>query len=122
VGSRDDTVIVVLFSTVDRPGVNDEEYGRVSTRMQEIVASIPGFISYNSYVSGDGEELGVVRFDTLEALEAWRTHPEHLEAQEMGRSLDTGGLGAGIVHGSRVSVDARCGLRIRPPGDARRAL
>jgi hypothetical protein len=28
----------------------------------------------------------VARFDSLEALEAWRTDPEHLEAQEKGRS------------------------------------
>ena len=45
------------------------------------MASIPGFISYNSYVSDDGEELTVARFDSPEALEAWRTHPEHPEAQ-----------------------------------------
>jgi heme-degrading monooxygenase HmoA len=54
--------------------------------MQEIVASIPGFISYNSYVSDDGEEMIVARFDSLETLEAWRTDPEHLETQEEGRS------------------------------------
>jgi hypothetical protein len=43
-------VIVVLFSTVDRPGIDDEEYGGTSNRMVEIVASIPGFISSNSRV------------------------------------------------------------------------
>jgi heme-degrading monooxygenase HmoA len=79
-------VIVVLLSTVDRPGIDAEEYGRAAVRMREIVASIPGFISFNSYVSDDGEELQVARFDSLEALEAWRTDPEHLEAQEKGRS------------------------------------
>ena len=78
-------MIVVLFSGVDRPDVDAEEYGRTSVRMQEIVASIPGFISYNSYVSDAGEDLLVVRFDSLEALEAWRTHPEHLEAQDKDR-------------------------------------
>jgi heme-degrading monooxygenase HmoA len=79
-------VIVVLLSTVDRPGIDAEEYGRAAVRMREIVTSIPGFISFNSYVSDDGEELQVARFDSLEALEAWRTDPEHLEAQEKGRS------------------------------------
>ena len=78
-------MIVVLFSGVDRSDVDEEEYGRTSTRMQEIVASIPGFVSFNSYVSDSGENLLVVRFDSLEALEAWRTHPEHLEAQEKDR-------------------------------------
>ncbi len=78
-------VIVVLFSGVDRPDVDEEEYGRTSVRMREIVASIPGFISYNSYVSDAGEDLLVVRFDSLEALHVWRNHPEHLAAQEKDR-------------------------------------
>jgi heme-degrading monooxygenase HmoA len=58
--------------------------------MAEIVSSIPGFISYNSYTSEEGDEMAVVRFDSLEALEAldaWRTQPEHLEAQEKDRAL-----------------------------------
>ncbi|HVQ86975.1 MAG TPA: antibiotic biosynthesis monooxygenase [Actinomycetes bacterium] len=79
-------VIVVLFSGVDRPDMNVEEYGRASARMRELVASIPGFISFNSYTSEDGEELVVARFDSLDALEAWRTHPEHLDTQAKDRS------------------------------------
>jgi len=49
--------------------------------MKEIVVSIPGFMSCNSCVSDDGEDLAVARFESLEALEPWRTHVEHLEAQ-----------------------------------------
>ena len=79
-------MIVVLFSSVDRPDIDVEEYGRASSRMREIAASVPGFVSFNTYVSSDGEDLVVVRFDSLEALEAWRNHPEHLEVQEQDRS------------------------------------
>lgn len=32
-------------------------------------------------------DLSIVRFETLEALEAWRTHPEHVEAQRLAREL-----------------------------------
>lgn len=45
---RDTPVIVVLFSEVERPDVDLEEYDRASARMREIVASIPGFVSCNS--------------------------------------------------------------------------
>ncbi len=31
--------------------------------------------------------MAVVRFDSLEALDAWRIQPEHLEAQEKDRAL-----------------------------------
>ena len=79
-------MIVVLFSSVLRPETDAEEYGRASARMREIVASVPGFISFNTYASDDGEELVVARFDSLEAVEAWRNHPEHLATQEKDRS------------------------------------
>ena len=79
-------MIVVLFSGTDRPDVDVDEQGRTSARMQEIVASIPGFISYNYYESESGDGVIVARFDSLDALEAWRTHPAHLEAQEKDRS------------------------------------
>ena len=80
-------MIVVLFSGVDRPDMDAEEYGRASARMREIVASTPGFISFNTYSSADGEELVVARFDSLEAVEAWRSHPEHVATQEKDRAL-----------------------------------
>jgi heme-degrading monooxygenase HmoA len=80
-------VIVVLFSGVARPDIDAEEYSRASARMREIVASTPGFVSFNTYASDDGEELVVARFDSLEAVEAWRNHPEHLATQEKDRSF-----------------------------------
>ncbi len=55
--------------------------------MQEIVSSIPGFISYNAYTDEGGEEMIVVRFDSLDALDRWRNDPEHLETQEKSRAL-----------------------------------
>jgi len=78
--------MVVLFSGVERPDMDAKEYGRASARMREIVASTPGFISFNTYSSADGEELVVARFDSLEAVEAWRNHPEHVATQEKDRS------------------------------------
>ena len=46
---------------------------------------MPGFLSYKRYGAEDGEEIEVVRFDSEEGLDAWRTHPEHREAQRRGR-------------------------------------
>ncbi|MBV9005738.1 MAG: antibiotic biosynthesis monooxygenase [Solirubrobacterales bacterium] len=42
--------------------------------------SKPGFIGYHLYTSDDGEELGVIRFETREALDAWRDDPTHRAA------------------------------------------
>ena len=77
--------VVVFFKTHLRPGADEAEYGRTSRRMHELVEAIPGFISIKGYRSEDGEEIDIVRFKDEEALEAWRTQPEHLATQERGR-------------------------------------
>jgi heme-degrading monooxygenase HmoA len=79
-------MIVVLFSTTDRDDVDVDDYRRTSARMRELVATIPGFVSYNAYQGENGEGVAVARFDSEEALNAWRGHPEHQVAQEKGRS------------------------------------
>jgi heme-degrading monooxygenase HmoA len=78
-------MIVVLFSATPRGDLDLEDYRRASARMRELVATVPGFISYNSYRAEDGETVAIVRFDSEEALDAWRFHPEHREAQDKGR-------------------------------------
>ena len=78
-------MIVVLFSATPRGDLDLEDYRRASARMRELVATVPGFISYNSYRADDGETVAIVRFDSEEALDAWRFHPEHREAQDKGR-------------------------------------
>jgi heme-degrading monooxygenase HmoA len=79
-------MIVVLFSTTPRDDLDVETYRHTSARMRELVAAIPGFISYNTYSADSGEWIAVVRFESEEALDAWRTHTEHQHAQAMGRS------------------------------------
>jgi heme-degrading monooxygenase HmoA len=73
-------MIVVLFSTTPRGDADLEDYRHASARMRELVATIPGFISYNSYRADDGETVAIVRFESEEALDAWRFHPEHRKA------------------------------------------
>jgi hypothetical protein len=37
--------------------------------------------------SAGGAELVVARFDSLEAVEVWRSHPEHVATQEKDRAF-----------------------------------
>ena len=78
-------MIVVLFGTELRADADLTEYRARSRRMNELVRQIPGFISVKSYTSEDGDEVTIARFESQEALDAWRFHPEHMEAQRMGR-------------------------------------
>lgn len=51
----------------------------------ELATSMPGFVSYKVYVADDGERCSVIEFESGEQLRAWREHPEHREAQRIGR-------------------------------------
>jgi hypothetical protein len=46
-----------------RPGMEERE-ARLSDKLYEIVRAMPGFISYKTYTAEDGEEIGIIRFDT----------------------------------------------------------
>jgi heme-degrading monooxygenase HmoA len=78
--------VIVIGDLKLRDGVALDEYGRLGERMYEIVSGLPGFLSVKSFTAADGEELTVFRFASEEALDAWRTHPEHVETMKRGHA------------------------------------
>jgi heme-degrading monooxygenase HmoA len=52
--------------------------------MVELVTAMPGFVDMD-YAEVEGGELVIARFESHEALAAWRELPEHKEAQRQGR-------------------------------------
>jgi heme-degrading monooxygenase HmoA len=78
-------MVVILFEIEKRPEADSPEYKAALKRMIEIVEATPGYISSEDYMGEDGREISMVRFESLEALEAWRDHPEHLEIQRQAR-------------------------------------
>jgi len=61
-----------------------EEFLALHHRMNEIVANMPGFVSVKLFRAEDGETLALAEFESLEALDAWRDHPEHVVARRRG--------------------------------------
>ena len=78
-------MVLVVFGTKMRKDADLDEYGRHSQRMNELVKQIPGFISIKGFVGEDGEEISIARFDSDDAVKAWRSHPEHLLTQRRAR-------------------------------------
>jgi heme-degrading monooxygenase HmoA len=78
------SVVIVVFVITHRPDMPVAEYEETGNRMVEIVSSMRGFLGME-YAETDGGELLVARFDSHEALAAWRNHPEHQVAQQLGR-------------------------------------
>ena len=77
-------MVVVVFRSRLKPGI-EKEIEDTDARMAALAATMPGYVSYRQYVSADGEGVAVVEFESHETVAAWRAHPEHLEAQRLGR-------------------------------------
>jgi heme-degrading monooxygenase HmoA len=77
-------MVIVVFTITPRPDIPVAEYEQTAARMTEIVTGMPGFVGMD-YAEADGREMLVARFESHDALRAWREHPEHQEAQRFGR-------------------------------------
>ena len=77
---------MLLFSKTGFDPVLRREYGAHVAKLLEIAQAMPGFVAIKGYAAEDGEQLILVEFETVQDLAAWREHPEHLIAQELGRN------------------------------------
>jgi heme-degrading monooxygenase HmoA len=77
-------MVVVVFRSRLKPGI-EKEIEATDARMADLAAAMPGFVSYRQYASADGEGVAVVEFESHETAAAWRAHPEHRDAQRLGR-------------------------------------
>jgi heme-degrading monooxygenase HmoA len=82
--SRGLAVVVAVFRSRLRPE-HAAEFQELAGRMRELAEAMPGFLSYKVFASEDGERCSIIEFDSAEHLRAWREHPEHREAQRLGR-------------------------------------
>jgi hypothetical protein len=64
-----------------RPPVSLSPAGHLPSRTRNAKCGA----SYKSFASGDGERCSIIEFDSSEHLRAWREHPEHRQAQQLGR-------------------------------------
>ena len=79
-------MIVTVFRSRLQPGVRDE-YVALANRMNELARTMPGYISHKGFFADDGERVTIVEFESEEGMRAWRTHPEHIEAQRKARQI-----------------------------------
>jgi len=78
-------MIIIVFRARIRPMADRDALAHLGARMYELASSMPGYVSYKDFVAQDEENVSIVEFESLEALAAWREHPEHKKAQQLGR-------------------------------------
>jgi heme-degrading monooxygenase HmoA len=79
-------MVITIFKVRMKPGTDTKEYGARAASLITHAQKIPGFKSIKGYSAEDGEELILVEFENEQSLQQWREHPEHLIAQDLGRS------------------------------------
>jgi heme-degrading monooxygenase HmoA len=77
-------MLITVFRSRLKPGVRDE-YNALVERMNQLARTMPGYISHKGYLAEDGERMTIVEFEHEDGLRAWRTNPEHIEAQKLAR-------------------------------------
>ncbi len=63
---------------------NNQGYQKTADRMLELVQQQPGYLGHDSARS-DGLGITVSYWKDLDSIKAWKKHPEHLEAQRLGK-------------------------------------
>jgi heme-degrading monooxygenase HmoA len=73
----------VIFSSRRTEG--DNGYAEMAARMEELAATMPGFLGIESARGADGFGITVSYWESEEAIANWKKHAEHLIAQRRGR-------------------------------------
>src|ERR1700687_4046918 len=103
---RANRMIVTVFRSRLMPGVRDE-YLTVVDRMNELAATMPGYISHKGFFADDGERVTIVEFESEEAQRAWRMDPEHRDAQRKAREIYYSSYSVQVCELKRESKFAR---------------
>ncbi|MCW8857551.1 MAG: antibiotic biosynthesis monooxygenase [Kangiella sp.] len=73
---------VVIFKAKVRQF--DEQYSEMADRMRELALTEFGCLEFNAVTEGD-QEIALSYWPSEEHIKAWKQHPEHLAAQQLGK-------------------------------------
>lgn len=77
-------IITVFRSRLD-PAQTDT-YAAMAQTMKALVEKMPGLVSYKTFEAKDGERVTIVEFADEASHNAWRDHPAHRKAMELGKA------------------------------------
>ncbi len=76
-------MVVVIFRA--RVRAFDDEYTRTAARLRELALTEFGCLEFHALTEGD-REVALSYWPDEDAVRAWREHPEHRAAQQLGRT------------------------------------
>ncbi len=78
-------MFLVVFRNRKRAGMDGAAYDADATRMEQLAAAQPGFLSFKSYTADDGEVVAISEWQDEESARSWGQQAEHLAVQHRGR-------------------------------------
>ena len=75
----------VIFTSIRTEG--DNGYEKMADEMVKLGFSQPGFLGAENARNINGVGITVSYWDSLEAVESWKNHPRHREAQKLGEDI-----------------------------------
>jgi heme-degrading monooxygenase HmoA len=78
-------MFLVVFRNRKRPDIDAAAYTAEAARMEALAAAQPGYRSFASYASEDGEVVALSEWDDEASARAWGRHAEHAVTQGRGR-------------------------------------
>ena len=70
-------MIMIVYRTVVRSPEYERDHAEMTELLDDLAARTPGFIGTETFQGGPGETIGMMRFESEEAVAAWRDHPDH---------------------------------------------
>ena len=70
-------MVLIVYRTVLRSPDFEADHHEMTTLLYELAASTPGFVGVETFTRDDGETVGLLRFESEDAVTAWREHPDH---------------------------------------------
>ena len=78
-------MVLVVFRFHVNPQADVEELGALTQEMGTLASEIPGFGGVKDFAAKDGEVVVIAEFDSLDSVDVWKAHPDHVAVQERGR-------------------------------------
>ena len=74
---------MISCSFIFSPGVYDEEFHALDSRIEAFASSLTGFVGVDRWVSDDGKSRNsIYYFESMDSVRELSRYPEHLVAKE----------------------------------------
>ncbi|MCW8825066.1 MAG: antibiotic biosynthesis monooxygenase [Gammaproteobacteria bacterium] len=76
---------VIFRAQIKDPKNIDSTYSAMAARMRELATTQYGCIDFSSVTEGESE-ISISYWESMEQISAWKSDPEHQQAQGLGQS------------------------------------